>query len=282
MKKKSLPGSWLLITAGLGSSDFEESAIRVGHGAKYFSPISEVIVLNTESTFQLCTEVQKTYPQYFKKDTRGFGFMAWKAEVVHKAIHGHFGNYSGVIWVDGGCEIFPSAFSEFTLTKYLKRAEKMGVYTFTIDTPEYMYTKKFLLQKYMRVEGIRESPQIQTTWFALHGEIGRAVATDWLARTLEDFRNLDLTESPGGEDSDFVENRYDQSIFSLVCKEKKIMSSSTFCVSGRNGLLSLLKASFYPIWASRNRTGRTIIPKLMFYSGIFSLRIKHIILRVKN
>lgn len=282
MKKKVSSSKWLLVTAGLGSHDFESSAFRVGLGARYFSRISKVVVLDTRLTVELCQSVRDAYPEQFNERVRGFGFMAWKSEVVYKAIHGEFGDFDGVIWVDGGCEVFPSFFSELQLNKYLNYAERNGIYSFSLDTPEYQFTKSFLLEKYKHVVGVSESPQIQTTWIALHGELGRMIASEWLSRTLEDFRNLDLTESPGGEDPRFVENRYDQSIFSLICKEKGLKPASSFCVSGTHGFLSLLRASFYPIWASRNRTGNSIIPKFMFNLGIFTLKLRCFNFRVSS
>lgn len=282
MKRNASSASWLLITAGLGSPEFESSAARVGHFANYFTKFSKVVVLNTKLTFELCQFVRDAYPDQFSDKTRGFGFMAWKSEVVYRAMHGEFGDFDGVVWVDGGCEVFPSLFSEMMLNNYLKYAERNGIYAFSLDTPEYQYTKSFLLEKYKHVVGAGESPQIQTTWIALHGELGRMIASEWLSRTLEDFRNLDLTESPGGEDPKFIENRYDQSIFSLICKEKGVKPASSFCVSGTYGFLSLLRASFYPIWASRNRTGKSIIPKLMFNLGISTLKLRYFKSRISS
>ena len=265
---------WLLITAGLGSENFEASAKRVAHSARRFSILEHVVALNTEETFQLCSEVREKYPDQFKSEIRGFGFMAWKAEVVDKALRGHFGEVDGVVWVDGGCEIYASLWTEKKLRKQLKIAEKTGLYSFTLDTPEYKYTKKFLLDKYSDVPNILESPQIQTTWFALYGEIGRQISSAWISRTLEDFRNLDTSPSPQGENVGFIENRYDQSIFSLVCKKLGVIPASSFNVSGGNGFLSLVRALQYPIWATRNRTGQSIIPKFFTKVGQVSLLLK--------
>jgi hypothetical protein len=274
--KKYRLDKWLLITAGLGSQEFEASAMRVANSAKFFTIINKVVALDTEATVKLCREVANSYPSEFSSNTRGFGFMAWKAEVVHKAIHGEYGDYDGVIWVDGGCEMFPSSWTEKKLIRILQTAEKTGLYAFTLQTPEFQYTKKFLLDKYKEVDDIYHSEQIQTTWFALHGTRGREIASKWLDRTLEDFRNLDVSESPGGENPGFIENRYDQSIFSLVCKKMNCSPSANFNVSGTYGALSQLRAYRYPIWASRNRTGISIIPSIIFKVGVFSLRLKRL------
>jgi len=265
---------WLLITAGLGSENFEASAKRVAHSARRFSILEHVVALSTEETFQLCSEVREKYPDQFKSEIRGFGFMAWKAEVVDKALRGHFGEVDGVLWVDGGCEIYPSLWTEKKLRRILGAAEESGLYAFTLDTPEYKYTKKFLLDKYSDVPGVLESPQIQTTWFALYGTVGRRISAEWISRTLEDFRNLDTSPSPQGEHEGFIENRYDQSIFSLVCKRLGFKPAANFNVSGGNGFFSLIRALRYPIWASRNRTGQSIIPEIFIRLGNASLLLK--------
>lgn len=265
---------WLLITAGLGSENFEASAQRVARSARRFSILEHVVALNTEETIQLCSEVRAKYSCQFKSEVRGFGFMAWKAEVVDKALRGHFGEVDGVLWVDGGCEIYPSLWTEKKLKKILKSAERSGLYAFTLDTPEYRYTKKFLLDKYLDVPNILNSPQIQTTWFALYGTVGRRISAEWKSRTLEDFRNLDTSPSPQGEYKGFIENRYDQSIFSLVCKSLGVKPAANFNVSGGNGFFSLIRALRYPIWASRNRTGQSIIPRFVTGIGNASLLLK--------
>jgi len=273
-KDASKSSRWLLITAGLGSEHFEASARRVALSARKFPILHKVVSLDTEQTYQLCSQVRQKYPDQFKLDVRGFGFMAWKAEVVDKALGGHFGEVDGVLWVDGGCEIFASLWTEKKLKKILKTAEQSGLYAFTLDTPEYRYTKKFLLDKYLDVPNILNSPQIQTTWFALYGTVGRRISAEWKSRTLEDFRNLDTSPSPQGEYKGFIENRYDQSIFSLVCKSLGVKPAANFNVSGGNGFLSLIRALRYPIWASRNRTGQSIIPRFVTRIGNASLLLK--------
>lgn len=276
---KKLKSKWLLITAGLGSADFEASALRVASAARHFSILSKVVALDTKDVIDICIDVKRTYPKEFNANTRGFGFMAWKAEVVDKALNGKFGNFDGVIWVDGGCEVFPSVITESKFKSILSFAEKTGLFAFTLDTPEFKYTKKLLLDKYSEVPNVFDSPQIQTTWFALHGDVGRRISAEWLERTLETFANLDITDSPGGEHHGFIENRYDQSVFSLVCKKLGVEPATNFNVAGQNGLLSLMRASLYPIWASRNRFGESIIPKWMQSLGVLSLRIKYFFIK---
>ena len=252
---------WLLLTAGLGSKDFEESAQRVARQASGFGIFAKIVALDTLGTVEVCSRVSRVYPDQFRAGERGFGFMAWKSELVLSALEGQFGKFDGVLWVDGGCEINVNYWSRLLLKKQLGFAEKYGVAAFTLDTPEIYFTKADLLDRFGFI-GSPESltPQFQTTWFALSGVTGFQIAQEWLTITLEDYSYSDVGLSKLPEAAEFVENRYDQSIFSVVCKKNGIRPMSYKPAAGTSGFKSEFRAAFHPIWTSRNRKGKSVIP----------------------
>jgi hypothetical protein len=253
---------WLLVSAGLGSQDFEASAERVALQSAGFNLFSKIVSLDTRATEEVCKRVKNRYPNEFSVAERGYGHMIWKSEIVLSALEGFFGDYENVFWVDGGCEVNPNFITRLRLKRLLKLAEKNGVVAFTLKTPEWKYSKSDLLNKFSHLDSKNfNSNQFQTTWFALSGKIGAAVASRWLEITLEDYAYSNVSPSKTSESLGFVENRYDQSIFSLVCKEFGIKPMRYTPVAGRSGFKSVFRALFHPIWTSRNRTGISIIPK---------------------
>lgn len=253
---------WVLITAGLGSRDFEDSAKRVAQQARGFGIFSRIVDLNTAATQDVCQRIRLRYPNEFSVNERGFGHMVWKSEVVLSAFEGSFGEFNNVLWVDGGCEVNPNILTRIRLKRILKHARKYGVAAFVLQTPEWKYTKSDLINRFNFLDSLHfESPQFQTTWFALSGELGAKIAKRWLEITLEDYAFSSVSASSAPEKLGFVENRYDQSIFSLVCKEFGIKPINYVPAAGRSGFKSVIRALFHPIWTSRNRTGKSIIPK---------------------
>ena len=96
---------------------------------------------------------------------------------------------------------------------------------------------------------------------------------EWLALILESEENFNLLESPGGEIPGFIEHRYDQSIFSLVCKNNGIKPMMLRPTPGMGSWKTLLRAVFQPIWTSRNRTGISSIPRALNFFEFFQVRI---------
>ena len=145
---------------------------------------------------------------------------------------------------------------------YLKVAKRRGIACFAMGTPEIQYTKKLLFEKFPAISPNEAGNQIQATWLIAYGPKGRKVIDEWLSIILESEVNFNLDDSPQGENPTFVEHRYDQSIFSLVCKSNGIRPMKLRPTPGVGSRKTLFRAFLHPIWTSRNRTGVSSIPKL--------------------
>lgn len=122
-----------------------------------------------------CPRVFEKYEDYLNSRTKGFGYMAYKAELVQSAFEGAYGECDGVIWVDAGCEVVVNSLSKKKLDDFINYAEENGVACFTLDTDELMYTKRDLFRAFPSIDPESAGPQIQTTWFLLHGSTGKQV-----------------------------------------------------------------------------------------------------------
>jgi hypothetical protein len=250
---------WLLLTAGFGSADMNAAAERVRGQALSLGIFDRVLAFGDSDLEAACPNVYKKYREFLSPSHKGFGYFSWKVELVSSALEGKFGDYDGVVWVDAGCEIYNSLWTRFRLRMWMKRAIKEGVFAYTLNTPEQDFTKKALFDFFPNLNREDRSPQFQATWFILHGDRGRLIASEWIRIALLDISTLDLSTSPGGEVDSFVEHRFDQSILSLTLKENGVLPQIYVPAGGNTGLLSLIRAkAFHPIWTSRNRTGISI------------------------
>lgn len=154
--------------------------------------------------------------------------------------------------------------------RMISKAKKQGVVSYVLDTPEDMYTKEEALIHFKNEKKGDPNSQFQANFFMLHGETGRKIAYEWFSN-IEKSPHLLEDESeevaPG-----FVGHRHDQSIFSLVCKSNEVQPAIAPPPTGRNGFKSILRASFHPIWISRNRSGVSIKPKWLTKLGNVSLK----------
>jgi hypothetical protein len=254
-----MTSSWLLITAGFGSSEMEGAALRVKKQAESLGLLDQVTAITTKDLAAACPLVWAKYSQYLAPSHKGYGYFSWKVELVYGALHGNFGDFDGVIWVDAGCEIFNSPWTRARLKRWMKNTEKTGTFLYTLDTPEQDFTKSLAFEEFPELDPNDRSPQVQATWFMLHGEIGREITEKWLEVSLKDIALLDLSPSPKGEVSTFVEHRFDQALLSLLIKSLKQAVDSYFPCSGNSGIRSRIRGVIHPIWTSRNRTATSLI-----------------------
>ena len=253
---------WIAVTAGVGSVEFERAAKRVKADLEKSGVVDKVVAVFTDDLLTVCPQTSTVYAELINNDNRGFGYMCWKAEIVNRAFEGFWGDFDGVIWVDAGCEVSINPVSRIRLWNFQKFAKRNGVACFTLDTLEIEYSKRDLFEFFPEIEPTKAGKQIQTTWFLLHGKLGLEISKQWLETVLAGTNLLDLKPSRLLEFPGFIENRYDQSTFSLVCKKNNIRVMNYVPTAGRNSIAAVINGFFHPIWTSRNRFGTTIKKKI--------------------
>lgn len=249
---------WLAVTAGVGAPQFEEAAQRVYDDLQKSGIVDKVVKVITKDLPEVCPEVSRLYVDLMNVDTRGYGYMCWKAEVVKAAVDGKWGEFDGVIWIDAGCEVSINPFSVVKFAGYKRFAKKFGVAAFTLDTLEIEYTKRDLFEVFPNLDPDKSGKQIQSTWFFLHGSVGSKVAQQWFETVMGGTHLLELTPSLNPEFPAFIENRYDQSAFSLVCKYNDIPVMRYKPTNGQTSLILRIRGILNPIWTARNRFGCSV------------------------
>jgi hypothetical protein len=222
--------------------------------------ISKRILLNEENLLELCPTIATKYAKYLNSDTRGFGFMSWKAELAYRILSQSTSD-TLYFWVDAGCEVSSTPISKLKMRIWKKRLKRNGYLYFVLDTPERDYTKVNLYSYFPKLTPDDVSPQAQTTFFGLFGEVGLAIATRWFDLVSQDINTVNEennTSITGG----IVRHRHDQSVFSLVLKEMGLTPNLKPLKSNlsANKLARYWKYFSEPILANRNRSGETQNP----------------------
>lgn len=266
---------WLLVTAGF-SAELEGAADRVEKQALDFQ-LFDTLVIDKDNLPTFCPEYVQKYQNFLTPDVPGYGHFGWKPAIIDSLLNSDLtkSKYSGLIWVDAGCEMFPSPWTRLRLKTWMQLATRSGFWGFSLDTPERIYTKKKLFNHFPLVLDSDNSPQIQATFLLLYGSKGRQIAAKWNEIAMDDIANLDFSKSNQGEDFDFIQHRSDQSILSLTIKSMGFQPSHVKPRPGQSGLRAVISASVHPIWTSRNRTSLTIVPIFLRFLGLLSLKLTY-------
>lgn len=251
-------GTFLLATAGLDAGSISEAASRLMRQSDSLWPFNERVILTRENLDYYCPQLLKRYPEIFSIKHKGFGYYSWKAEFILSLMKKQRLIDGGVVWMDAGCEVNSNVLTKFTFARILESAVRNGGWFYSLRTPETHYSKRDLIIRFPESSRVSPDHQIQANFFVLHGERGEELARNWLSVILEDRRNFDFSQSYGGENSDFVEHRNDQSILSLMVKSMKFPISRFVPPAQPRGVAGTIKGLISPVWIARNRTGLSI------------------------
>lgn len=179
---------------------------------------------------------------------RGFGYFVWKPQVILQTFQKM--NYGDLLqYSDIGCHL--NKYGKKRLNEYFEilNNSKSGILGFQTDYPEKYWTKGDLFQYfgYNKNTNIIESGQVcATLFFVKKTEVCMKIIEEWLAVFYNNFSLLDDSPSERKNYEGFIENRYDQSAFSLLAKKY------SFPVLD-HGIENHTFYGNYPIFALRDR-----------------------------
>jgi hypothetical protein len=252
---------WFLITAGFSPESMVEAAKRVELQAARVYPFEKVIRISKENIRNYCPNLVEKYPAKISDLTPGFGYAAWKTEVIYKALRGDFGLCDGVVWLDAGCEINSTFFTRMKFKKILAKAKDCGHAVFSLATPEINFTKKSVFDLIPEAIGIEPEIQYQATYFILYGKKGLRISEAMFDFVHADFEIIDPTVLSIDESDELILPKCEQSLLSVLIKSQRSINSIKVPPAANRGWKSITRAISEPIWISRNRTGKSIIPK---------------------
>lgn len=256
---------WIAVTAGFLPKNFEEAAERVKRDIVGLYPFTRILNFTSHDLEGCAPQTLEKYAGFLCESTPGYGFYSWKPEIIKRTLDGEFGECDGVVWLDGGCEVFNSPWTRKIFKNQIQEAEKSGYLIFELNTPEYQYTKSDVFELFPSLDRNDRSPQVQATHFFLFGEQGREIARVWLEAGLTDIHMFDLTNSKKEDPGGFIVHKSDQSILSLTVKSMGLRQRIAPPPAGNRGLLSKLLAMRAPIWVSRNRNGKSLKNSLIYF-----------------
>ncbi|WP_395767092.1 hypothetical protein [Aquirufa sp.] len=215
-------------------SRLHRSLSRIEYQARHFNVYHSIHVCN-ESV--LNDEFKKKYAQYLKPGIRGFGFWCWKPQIILQILQ-DMEEGDVLQYTDSGCHLNPRGKKRLLEYFEIVSKSKSGILAFRskseeeIDSGdlnpkilEYQYNKGDLLEyfKCLNDKSITHTPQFQGGIIFIRKEKSTVeFVKKWISVFEQNFNLLNDSPSIIPNISGFIEHRHDQSIYSLLCKEKHV------------------------------------------------------------
>lgn len=198
------------------NSKYKKSLERILHEAKSFDYF-DTITAYTNNSPELSDFLQK-HQTFISKHKRGYGYWIWKAYIVLTKLK-EINNNDIILYVDAGCELNKEG--KERLKQYIDLATVNDLVAFKLPYKEFQYTKgDILTQLQCQREDCYNTNQIMGGVFMVR----KCDRMENFFRTLNDmciknnYSLVDDSPSKVPNKSGFIENRHDQSLFSVLIK----------------------------------------------------------------
>jgi len=260
---------WFLSFANSSLDGFIRSPLkRIRRQAEAMGVFGDRIRVWTEN--ELDGGFREKMKEHLVPGSRGYGYWCWKPQVVLQ-LFSEMKDGDVLLYADAGCHLNPKG--KKRLNEYFAMAKEHGIVAFqarTLDNPP----RHFLLDgdwckgDLLDFFDVRKDEVVTQT-----GQLGGTsfiVSKNKLTtRFFEEFRQVFYDHFPLCDDSasnspnlcGFVENRHDQSVFSLLGKKNAVFSISAceYDPMERDG--GWKRMADFPIWSKHDKGGvRSLFP----------------------
>lgn len=249
------------VVFGDGSDDFKGAAHRLGKQANNLEIFNDVYVLDSASLSQLSIRYKQDLAKITRLTHYPLYYRAIKPWAILYFMEDSGKKYDVVFYIDAGCELPNNFVAKLRLKKIIKKVYKYGAIAERTRYKESTYSRKNLIDAFEPLSSIDYVGQIQSTWTMFKNtDENIKFMLEWIE--LSDPKYNYWQDPVGDELNDqypnFIENRWDQSIFSLLYKKYHLPTKNTFWEYG--GKFGNLRGLSIPIHATRNKTGKSKLP----------------------
>jgi len=196
---------------------------------------------------------------FIENNKKGFGLWIWKPYIINKLLK-IIDNNDILLYLDCGCEL--NIGGKELLLQHIKNVSKKKYLGSTSYRYEYIWTKIDILKYFntLNDQNITHTYQLQSGIILISKcECTTNIMQEWYDVVINNHNLLDDTNN-GDNIEGFIENRHDQSIFSIIIKKNNMYNidleptwwDSKIMKDKRN-------ISKYPIWVLRNISGASKI-----------------------
>ena len=230
-----------IILFAFGSSDLSTSAKRLQKQAENTNYYDDIRIFNPTNFDQ---KMQKMFEEIIsKRKNRGYGYWFWKPLFLKKILN-EIKNEDIIHYVDIGCHLQNKnnrfyEYLDFLIDKdnwilpfqYFSNTESFSKEILYPERQEYKYSKADLLDyfNFLNKRDITHSPQFWAgSFFISNQKESENFLNEWINVFENKIELIDDSKSRIDNFHGFIENRHDQSVFSLLCKKYGIKPLSAY------------------------------------------------------
>ena len=175
---------------------------------------------------------------------RGYGYWYWKPYLIKQMMH-KIDDNDIIHYMDIGCHIIKNKYDKFEeyLNFLIKKDKWILPFQYFFDKKkefdeisfperqEYKFTKSDLIDyfNFTTLKEITDTPQFWAgNIFIKKKKESYEFLSEWIDIMHNNINLIDDSNSKINNHKDFIENRHDQSVFSLLCKKYKLTSFSAY------------------------------------------------------
>ena len=235
----------LFLTFGGPSEKYHNAVKRICSEAEQIK-IFDKIIGYTEKNLIDDKKFWNKHGNFITNNKRGYGFWLWKSYLTKKTMKKMKDN-DILVYADAGCSI--NLYGKQRLLEYfdIVNNSKFGILSFNLGHLEKTWTKMDIIN-YFGAHDLLETGQLVGGIFILRKCVHTINLVEKWYKSCCEYNLIDNSPSSITNDSSFIENRHDQSIFSVIRKKSgtEIICDETFFAPNWN-----INGYNYPIWATR-------------------------------
>ena len=207
------------ITFGGPTINYHNAVNRICSEARAINVFGNNIIGYTEKDLINDDEFWKKHQAFISSSEKGYGYWLWKSYLTKKTLT-EMNNDDILVYADSGCVINPNGINK--LFEYFNTINnsKYGILSFKTPHLEKIWSKMDIFDYYDVCESeILDSGQLVGGIFIIRRcEHTINIVNKWYEGCCN-YRFIDDSPSNIQNDESFIENRHDQSIFSIIRKK---------------------------------------------------------------
>lgn len=210
----------IAISFGGGSSNYYDELNRVSTELTQLNIFDEIIKI-TDNEIKNDDEFWKTHEDFIINNKKGYGYWLWKPYIILKQLN-NMNENDILVYLDSGCEVINNDTSSTNMTNLLDKCNENNILYTLSGHSEKEYSKMDLID-YLNLNNdkIKDSEMVKTNViFIKKNNTTLDFLKEWYSLSCN-YHFIDDSPSILKNDGLFIENRHDQSIFSLLLKTDK-------------------------------------------------------------
>jgi len=240
-------GNVYFASFGGPTTNYHNALRRICDEAEKFSIFTRIFGY-TDTCLKNDTDFWSIHGDFISTNKRGYGYWLWKPYLLKKLLE-TINDGDVIVYADAGCTM--NVHGKSRLLEYIEmcKTHESGIVSFQLTHLERCFTKNDVSEYLGATQTDLSTSQFLATSFLIRKCKGTVDLVNKWYETCCIYRLIDDTPSITQNPPEFIENRHDQSIWSILRKRhgSVVLNDETYFINWTtDGIL-------FPFWTTRKR-----------------------------